>query len=60
MIIAMACAIHRLVLACKDSSNDMKYMVTFQDHLQELHLYFHHSANWTAALKVAATTLGLT
>ena len=59
MIVAAACAAHRLALACKDASNDVKYMGTFRDHLQELHLFFHHSANRTAALKAAATTLGL-
>ncbi|XP_036975521.1 zinc finger protein 862-like isoform X3 [Acanthopagrus latus] len=59
MIVAVACAAHRLALACKDASNDVKYMGTFRDHLQELHLFFHHSANRTAALKAAATTLGL-
>lgn len=35
-------------------------MATFRGHLQDLHLYFHHSANRTAALKAAASTLGLT
>lgn len=33
-------------------------MGTFGNHLQELHLYFHNSANRTAALKSAATILG--
>lgn len=49
MIIAMASAAHHLALACNDASNDEKY-ATFPDHLQELHLYLHHSANQTAAL----------
>ncbi|XP_058469224.1 uncharacterized protein LOC131443548 isoform X3 [Solea solea] len=33
--------------------------VRHRDHLQELHLFLHHSANRSAALKTAATTLGL-
>lgn len=45
-----------LALACKDTSNDVKYMATFWDHL---HLYFDHTTNRTAALKAAPTTLGL-
>lgn len=30
-------------------------MLTFQDHLLKLNLYFHHSENQTAALKAATT-----
>jgi len=58
-IVAVACAAHRLALVCKDASNEVKYLATFRNHLQELHLYFRHSANRSAALKTAATTLGL-
>lgn len=54
----VACAAHRLALACKDSNN-VKYMVTFRDHLQDLYLYFRNSANRTATLKAASTTLGV-
>ncbi|XP_073718948.1 zinc finger protein 862 isoform X2 [Misgurnus anguillicaudatus] len=58
-IVSVACAAHRLALACKDSSNDVKYMATFRDHLQELYLYFRNSANRTATLKAASATLGV-
>ncbi|KAK7141431.1 hypothetical protein R3I93_010952 [Phoxinus phoxinus] len=58
-IVSVACAAHRLALACKDSSNDVRYMATFRDHLQELHLYFRNSANRTATLKAASATLGV-
>lgn len=58
-IMSVACAAHRLALACKDSSSDVRYMATFRDHLQELHLYFRNSANRTATLKAASTTLGV-
>ncbi|KAF3856852.1 hypothetical protein F7725_017575 [Dissostichus mawsoni] len=34
-------------------------MATFRDHLQDLHLYFRNSANRTATLKAASTTLGV-
>ncbi|XP_058649491.1 uncharacterized protein LOC131550960 [Onychostoma macrolepis] len=34
-------------------------MATFREHLQQLHLYFHNSANKTAVLKAAAESLGL-
>lgn len=44
-VVAVACAAHRLALACKDASQEVKYMGTFEDHLQQLFLYFHHSAN---------------
>lgn len=59
MIVGVACAAHRLALACRDASNGVRYMAVFRDHLQELYLYFHNSANRTAALKTAATTLGV-
>lgn len=58
-IVGVACAAHRLALACKDSSNHVKYMATFRDHLQELHLFFRNSANRTATLKAASITLGV-
>lgn len=48
-----------MALACKDSSNDVRYMATFTDHVQELHLYFRNSANRTARLKAASATLGV-
>ncbi|KAK0134769.1 Zinc finger protein 862 [Merluccius polli] len=59
-LVAVACAAHKLALACKDASNSVKYMATFRDHLQDLYLFFHNSANRTATLKAASTTLGLT
>ncbi|XP_073672240.1 zinc finger protein 862-like [Paramisgurnus dabryanus] len=58
-LVSVACAAHRLALACKDSSNEVKYMGTFRDHLQDLHLYFHNSANRTAKLKSVASVLGI-
>lgn len=58
-IVGVACAAHRLALACKDSSNEVRYMATFRDHLQELHLFFRNSANHTATLKAASITLGV-
>ncbi|XP_072771810.1 zinc finger protein 862-like [Nerophis lumbriciformis] len=58
-IVGVACAAHRLGLACKDSSNHVKYMATFRDHLQDLHLFFRNSANRTATLKAASITLGV-
>lgn len=58
-IVSVACAAHRLALACKDSSNDVRYMATFRDHLQELNLYFRNSANCTATIKAAFTTMGV-
>ena len=58
-VVGVACAAHRLALACRDASNGVRYMAIFRDHLQDLYLYFQHSANRTAALKTAATTLGL-
>ncbi|RXN12206.1 zinc finger protein 862-like [Labeo rohita] len=58
-LVTVACAAHRLALACKDSSNNVKYMATFRDHLQDLYLYFRNSANRTATLKAASTTLGV-
>ncbi|CAM4537109.1 unnamed protein product [Leuciscus chuanchicus] len=39
------------------SSNNVKYMATFRDHLQDLYLYFRNSANRTATLKAASITL---
>ncbi|KAL7390376.1 hypothetical protein ABVT39_020024 [Epinephelus coioides] len=58
-IVGVACAAHRLALACKDSSNDVKYMATFRNHLQELQFFFCNSANRTATLKAASITLGV-
>lgn len=58
-IVAVACAAHRLALACKDASDSVAYMATFRDHLAQLHLYFRNSANRTALLKSAAVTLGV-
>ena len=58
-LVTMACAAHRLALACKDASNDVKYMATFRNHLQDLYLYFRNSANRTATLKAASITLGV-
>ena len=58
-IVSVACAAHRLALACKDSSNNVKYMATFRDHLQDRHIYFRNSANRTATLRAASTTLGI-
>ncbi|KAM3838264.1 zinc finger protein 862-like [Diretmus argenteus] len=55
-LVTVHCAAHRLALVCKDAS---PYMKTFRDHLQQLHLYFRNSANRTAVLKAAATTLGI-
>lgn len=37
----------------------LHWHATFWDHLQQLHLYFHNSANRTAVLKTAAQSLGL-
>ncbi|KAK1896663.1 Zinc finger protein 862, partial [Dissostichus eleginoides] len=58
-LVSVACAAHRLALACKDASNAVKYMANFRNHLQELHLFFRNSANRSATLRSAATTLGL-
>ncbi|XP_034056592.1 uncharacterized protein LOC117535995 isoform X2 [Gymnodraco acuticeps] len=58
-LVAVACAAHRLALACKGASETVKYMATFRNHLQDLHLFFRNSANRSAALHNAATTLGL-
>ena len=58
-LLPVACAAHRLALACKDASSHVNYMATFRDHLQQLHLYFRNSANRTAVLKTAAQSLGL-
>ncbi|XP_046907044.1 zinc finger protein 862-like isoform X3 [Hypomesus transpacificus] len=58
-LVTVACAAHRLALACKDASNDVKYMATFRNHLQDLYLYFRNSANRTATLKAASITLGV-
>ncbi|KAK0137344.1 Zinc finger protein 862 [Merluccius polli] len=59
-IVAVACAAHKLALACKDASNSVPYMATFRDHLQDLYLFFNNSANRTATLKAASLTLGVT
>ncbi|KAL0160801.1 hypothetical protein M9458_044526, partial [Cirrhinus mrigala] len=48
-----------LALACKDASEDVPYMATFRDHLEQLHLYFRNSANRSASLKAAAVVLGV-
>ncbi|XP_034075010.1 E3 SUMO-protein ligase KIAA1586-like [Gymnodraco acuticeps] len=58
-LVSVACAAHRLALACKDASNAVRYMAHFRNHLQELHLFFRNSANRSATLRSAATTLGL-
>lgn len=58
-LISVACAAHRVAIVCKDSSKEVKYMETFQDHLQEIHLYFCNSAKRTATLKAAASVLGI-
>ncbi|XP_054588645.2 zinc finger protein 862 [Nothobranchius furzeri] len=58
-LLSVACAAHRLALACKDASSEVPYMGTFRDHLQSLHLYFHNSANRTAVLRAASQVLGL-
>ena len=60
-LLAVACAAHKLALACKDASNSVPYMATFRDHLQDLYLFFfRNSANWTATLKAASLILGVT
>ncbi|KAK5933090.1 hypothetical protein CgunFtcFv8_004746 [Champsocephalus gunnari] len=58
-LVSVVCAAHRLALACKDASNAVRYMAHFRNHLQELHLFFINSANRSATLRSAATTLGL-
>ncbi|KAL2092744.1 hypothetical protein ACEWY4_012542 [Coilia grayii] len=58
-LVAVACAAHKLALACKDASNNVPYMATFRDHLQDLYPFFHNSANRTATLKAASLTLGV-
>ncbi|KAK5925561.1 hypothetical protein CgunFtcFv8_018076 [Champsocephalus gunnari] len=58
-LVSVACAAHRLALACKDASNAVRYMANFRNDLQELHLFFRNSANRSATLRSAATTLGL-
>lgn len=58
-LLPVACAAHRLALACRDALSNVAYMSTFREHLQQLHLYFHNSANRTAVLKSAAQSLGL-
>lgn len=58
-LLPVGCAGHRLALACRDASSEVPYMATFREHLQQLHLYFHNSANRTAVLKAAAESLGL-
>ncbi|KAK0156134.1 Zinc finger protein 862 [Merluccius polli] len=59
-IVAVACAAHKLALACNNASNSVPYMATFRDHLQDLYLFFNNSANRTATLKAASLTLGVT
>jgi hypothetical protein len=59
-LLAVACAAHKLALACKDASNSVPYMATFRDHLQDLYLFFRNSANQTATLKAASLILGVT
>ena len=58
-LLGVHCAAHRLALACKDASEDVPYMATFRDHLQQLHLYFRNSANRSASLKAATEVLGV-
>ena len=58
-LVTVHCAAHHLALVCKTASEKTPYMKTFRDHLQQLHLYFSNSANRTAVLKAAATTLGI-
>lgn len=58
-LLSVHCAAHRLALACKDASEDVPYMATFRDHLEQLHLYFRNSANRSASLKAAAVVLGV-
>ncbi|KAL2078835.1 hypothetical protein ACEWY4_024579 [Coilia grayii] len=58
-LVHVACAAHRLALACRDATEEVPYMKTFRDHLQQLHLYFHNSANRTAVLTAASEVLGL-
>lgn len=58
-LMPVACAAHRLALACKDASSEVPYMSTFRDHLKQLHQYFQNSANRTAVLKAASQSLGL-
>ncbi|KAL3064913.1 hypothetical protein OYC64_001027 [Pagothenia borchgrevinki] len=58
-LFSVHCAAHRLALACKDASEDVPYMATFRDHLEQLHLYFRNSANHSASLKAAAEVLGV-
>ncbi|KAF3859022.1 hypothetical protein F7725_021421 [Dissostichus mawsoni] len=40
-------------------TEDVPYMATFRDHLEQLHLYFRNSANRSASLKAAAEVLGV-
>ncbi|XP_034085003.1 uncharacterized protein LOC117554649 isoform X2 [Gymnodraco acuticeps] len=58
-LVSVVCAAQRLALACKDASNAVRYMANFRNHLQELHLFFRNSANRSATLRSAATTLGM-
>ncbi|XP_076834821.1 zinc finger protein 862-like [Brachyhypopomus gauderio] len=58
-VVHVACAAHRLALACRDATMGVQYMATFRDHLQQLHLYFHNSANRTEVLLAASGLLGL-
>ena len=54
-VVAMVYAAHTLALAGKDASQEVKYIATFRDHLQQ-----HHNVNRITALKQAKATLGLT
>lgn len=58
-LLSVHCAAHRLGLACKDASEEVPYMATFRDHLEQLHLYFRNSANCSASLKANAEILGV-
>ncbi|KAI4799887.1 hypothetical protein KUCAC02_016426 [Chaenocephalus aceratus] len=58
-LVSVACAAHRLALACKNASNAVRYMANGRNHLQELHLFFRNSANRSATLRSVATTLRL-
>lgn len=56
-LLGVHCAAHRLALAWKDASEDVPYMATSGDHVEQLHLYFRNSANRSASLKAAAEVL---
>lgn len=44
-LLSVHCAAHRLALACKNASEEVPYMATFKDNLEQLHLYFRNSAS---------------